>query len=198
MKGLGFIASPDDARDIIFSASAGLSSLPEDYLLRNVHRVVDQGSDSTCAAISLSHIIDWQASARDLVVKGNTVSNIYALREDKEQEGMVPRQALSALKHEGVGGYKIKGYARVNDPVAAREAILTNGPVMACYYAYDNNRFWIPSGAMQGGHAVLLTGWEGGNFRLQNSWGYEWGTSGTMDFPDTDWRYVVECWTIML
>lgn len=198
MRSYGFIESPLDSRDKIFGSGLALDALPEDYTLRDVHSVVDQGSNPTCAAISLSHILDWQSSAKDMVIKQNTVKNIYDLRSDKTMEGMIPREALKALKNVGLGNFKIKGFARVDDKVSAREAILTNGPVMACYKAYQGDAFWKPNGESLGGHAVLLTGWEGSNFIMQNSWGISWGANGLAHFPDEDWQYVLECWTILI
>lgn len=196
MRSYGYINTPLDPKDRIFKASGG--QLPEDYVLRDVHKVVDQGEKPICAAISLSHIIDWQTGIQDLKLASNTPENIYELREPKEIEGMVPRQALSALKKEGLGKYKIKSFARLDSAEAAKEAILTNGPVMACFNAYSGDAFWFPNGEVLGGHAVLLTGWEGVQFVMQNSWGYEWGSNGKAYFPEDCWKYVLECWTIMI
>ena len=196
-RSYGYIQSPADNRDIIFG-SVQESSLPEDYILKDVHRVVDQGTDPICAAISLSHIIEWQLSARDVKLKENTPWNIYKLRGDENMQGMIPREALKALQKTGIGNYKIGHYARVNTIEGAKEAILTNGPLLTCFEAYDRETFWIPEGSSVGGHAVLLTGWEGNHFVLQNSWGTQWGDGGKMMLPASDWRFVLEAWTILI
>lgn len=198
MRSFGFIESPLDSNDNIFKSGYSLESLPEDYVLKNVHPVVDQGEEPICAAISISHILDWQLSAKDMVVKDNNPEYIYGLRSDKSIEGMIPRDALTQLKRTGIGKYKIGNFSRIEDSVSAREAILTNGPVMACFRAYSGDAFWIPNGNQLGGHAVLLTGWEGNNFIMQNSWGTVWGNGGKAYFPDDEWKYVLECWTILI
>lgn len=190
----GYIQSPTDERDHIFSVSA---ALPDSYKLKNVHSVVDQGDAPVCAAISLTHIINWQERARI----GKDVVNhnaIYSLRANKTQDGMIPRQALHALKHEGACGYKIKAYSRVASIDNAKAAIEMNGPLMSCFVAYENDLFWKPQGQCAGGHAVILTGWDSNGFVLQNSWGFDWQNNGTVTLPYEDWKYVMEAWTIMI
>lgn len=194
MKAYGFIQSPSDPRDIIFSSA---SSVPSSYRLSNVPPVQDQGSDPVCAAISLSHMINWQERARigkDVVNK----DAIYDIRSDKSMQGMIPRDALKALKKEGVLGYKIKAYSRIREVNSAKAAIQINGPVMVCFNAYSGDVFWKPEGGLMGGHAVILTGWDQSGFVLQNSWGASWGNGGKMILPYEDWKYVIESWTIMV
>lgn len=188
---LGYIQSPEDKRDIIYKIPI---SVAESYELNNVDRVVNQGQDPICAAISLSTMINWQLGARK---KGFDIPyrSVYELR-DKGMEGMVPRNALKVLKKEGVSGYKIKSYSKVVDAESAKAAILMNGPLMVCFMAYEGDRFWVPGGKELGGHAVVLTGWDKRGFVLQNSWGTEWGAGGKMTMPDSDWKYVLESWTI--
>lgn len=194
MRTYGFIQSPPDERDIIFDASA---VVPEEYRLRNVPAVMDQGERPICAAISLSYMINWQERAKTGkdAVKPNSV---YELRGNKDMQGMIPRVALNNLKKQGADGYKIKGYSRVLNPDSAKAAIQVNGPIMACFSTYDKERFWEPGGQEMGGHAVILTGWQKDGFILQNSWGTQWGNNGIMILPNEDWQYVIESWTIML
>lgn len=196
MKTFGYIESPYDSRDIIFSNIMPVSSK---YNLKNVSNVKDQGSKPICAAISLATMINWQIFVkRDATVKQVKESNIFDLRQDKNQQGMIPREALSALKQKGVSGYKIKSYARVNNVDSAKAAILANGPLMACFMAYESDLFWKPVGEKQGGHAVVFTGWDERGFILQNSWGTSWQQGGTTIFPFEDWNTVIESWTIMI
>lgn len=194
MVSYGFIKSPPDSRDIVFNMA---TVVPDKYLLQNVPNVVDQGADPICAAISLSHIINWQERAKagkDAV----TARSIYSLRKDQSMRGMIPREALKSLKNEGTGGYNIKAYSRIVNPDSAKAAIQVNGPIMICVYAYDTDCFWRPHGKTLGGHAVIFTGWSKDGFVLQNSWGTSWGTNGKMTFPYDDWKYVIESWTIII
>lgn len=194
MRNLGFIESPLDPRDVIFGAQ---SPLPEEYRLKNLATVVDQGDDPICAAISLSHILHWQNKAKGVNLKISPY-DVFDLRSDKNMPGMVPREALCKLKRQGVNGFKIKSFARIDNVNSAKVAIQMNGPIMICLMAYDKDKFWIPGGVKIGGHAVLLTGWTKEGFILQNSWGFKWGAGGSMVFPEEDFARAFECWTIML
>lgn len=195
-KKLGFIQSPYDSRDVIFSASLD-SAIPEEYKLKNVQSVIDQGDDPICAAVSLSEIINWHKFVRS---DKDKVSywDIFDLRADKNMQGMIPRQALSQLKKVGVDGYKIKSYAKIESIEAAKSAIMLNGPILLGLNAYNQSEFWKNNGQYIGGHAVVFTGWDKNGFILQNSWGVEWENGGTAIFGFEYWKDVVEAWTIMI
>ena len=195
-KKLGFIQSPYDSRDVIFSASLD-STIPEEYKLKNVQSVIDQGDDPVCAAVSLSEIINWHKFVRS---DKDKVSywDIFDLRADKNMQGMIPRQALSQLKKVGVDGYKIKSYAKIESIEAAKSAIMLNGPILLGLNAYNQSEFWKNNGQYIGGHAVIFTGWDKNGFILQNSWGVEWENGGTAIFAFEYWKDVVEAWTIMI
>ena len=197
VRNYGYVKSPDDPRDVIFGAD---SATPETYILKDVPGIFDQGADPICAAVTLSTMMGWQRKARG-IGKELDFFGIYDLRDDKDMEGMVPRQALSALKHIGVDGYKIKAYARVTSVAAAKSAIQVNGPILLATMAYGSDgEFWVPiRGVEGGGHATTLVGWTKKGFILQNSWGYSFGAAGQVDFPFEHWnKYVMESWTIML
>lgn len=195
MRNLGYIQSPRDDRDFIFGVpEPSLLSIPSKYMLKDLHECYDQGEDPICAAVCISSIIYWQTM--------NEVDldpfKIFDLRSNKNMQGMIPREALNGMQKKGVGRYKIGRYARVSTPEQAKAAILTNGPIMICVNAYDKDDFWVPGGEFLGGHAVQLTGWDKDGFWLQNSWGPEWGRAGGTVFPEKDWTYVLEAWTILL
>lgn len=194
MRNLGFISSPLDPRDDVYKSS---SVVPTTYELKNVESVINQGEMPICAAISLQCMIGWQRAAF-LMKDGPSYRSIYDLRKDKSQDGMIPREALKSLKKEGVGGYKIKAYSRVEDVDSTKAAILINGPMMVCFMAYDSEQFWKPEGQKLGGHAVILIGWNKEGFILQNSWGIDWCDKGRTILPYKDWDAVIEAWTIMI
>lgn len=195
MRSWGYKESPYDSRDMIFSAPEKVEN--SGYILENLPSIVDQGPSPICAAVSLYNIINWQNKAKDNGVKVK-FWDIYDLRDDKSMQGMVPRQALSALKKEGVDGYKIKAYARVDSIEDAKFALLINGPLLAGFIAYNEGRFWEQTGPELGGHAVTLTGFNKDGFILRNSWGTDWMSGGETIFPYSDWEKVLECWTIMI
>ena len=67
MKAFGYIESPYDDRDIIFSNILPVSNK---YILKNISAVKDQGLKPICAAISLATMINWQIFVkRDTTVK---------------------------------------------------------------------------------------------------------------------------------
>ncbi len=195
MRSWGYKESPYDSRDMIFSAPEKVEN--SGYILENLPSIVDQGASPICAAVSLYNIINWQNKAKDNGVKVK-YWDIYDLRDDKSMQGMVPRQALSALKKEGVDGYKIKAYARVDSIEDAKFALLINGPLLAGFIAYNEGRFWEQTGPELGGHAVTLTGFNKDGFILRNSWGAGWMSGGETIFPYSDWEKVLECWTIII
>lgn len=120
--GLGYIPSPADDRDAIMNMQH--EAVPDEYKINNVDSVVDQGSSPICAAISLAEILNWRKSIRD-VKRPAKISpyDIYDLREDKGQDGMVLRDAIKSIKNVGVDGEKINSYARIIDPVSAKSGV---------------------------------------------------------------------------
>ena len=119
-RAYGYVPSPRDDRDIFFQP---MGATPEEYVLENVPGPFDQGMAPICAAVTLGTITGWQQGVRGL--KPNLdFFEIYDLRDDKNMEGMVPRQALSAFKKQGVDGYKIKAYARIDSVAAANTTLV--------------------------------------------------------------------------
>lgn len=195
--GLGYIPSPADSRDAVLNMSH--EAIPDSYNIRDLGGVVDQGSAPICAAVSLAEILNWRRRIRS-EKKPDRISpyDIYDLRADKDQDGMVLRDAIKAIKNIGVDGERINSYARIIDPVSAKVALMLNGPLIIGLYCYNyGNRFWQGQGKNLGGHAVILTGWDKSGFVLRNSWGLDWGSSGETTFPLEDWCYMLECWTIV-
>lgn len=196
MKSLGYIQSPRDDRDIIFSHN--IETLWESYDVNSLSSVKDQGNDPICAAICIADILGWQ----EKVIGGKGSPNVFSifnLREDKSQQGLIPRDTLKQIKKQGVDGFTIESYARISDPESAKAAILMNGPVMIGTEVYNyDSMFWKGGGKLLGGHAVLLTGWDKKGFIVRNSWGSSWGDGGYTHFPFSDWIYILEAWTILL
>lgn len=202
-RAFGMIPSGDDPRDIIYSGShvGGAPSIPDKYSLPNPPMVLDQGSTPMCAAVSIASIMEWQSMAKDPSNKGRVYDpyQIFNLREDKSMQGMIPREALKSVKNTGVGGNKIDEFAKITNFELLKMSILCNGPVMIGTYAYENPiYFWRPEGKLQGGHAVVLLGWEEKGYILQNSWGFNYGESGRIIMPFEDEKYVLEAWTIIM
>ena len=87
--------------------------------------------------------------------------------------------------------YKIDNwsYASSGSPPAAsvlKNAIYTNGPLVAVFdvytdfFSYHSGIYSYVSGEYEGGHAILIVGWNDADsaFIVKNSWGTGWGESG--------------------
>jgi C1A family cysteine protease len=87
--------------------------------------------------------------------------------------------------------YKIDNWNYVSSgtPPAAsalKNAIYTNGPVVAGYdvytdfFSYHSGVYSYVSGQYEGGHGILIVGWNDDDsaFIVKNSWGTGWGESG--------------------
>ena len=86
--------------------------------------------------------------------------------------------------------YKIDGwsYASTGSPTAdaLKNAIYAKGPLVAVFdvytdfFSYHTGVYSYVSGNYEGGHAVLIVGWNDSDnaFIVKNSWGTGWGESG--------------------
>jgi hypothetical protein len=83
--------------------------------------------------------------------------------------------------------YKILNYGSVSFSVAAiKDALVNYGPLVTTFnvygdfYGYSGGIYSYTSGAYQGGHAVLIVGYDDVNscFIVKNSWGTGWGEAG--------------------
>lgn len=202
IRSFGMIPSGEDPKDHIYSGThIGMPSIPKEYEIPNKPMVLDQGSSPICAAISIASIMEWQSMAKDPNNKGKAYDpfQIYNMREDKTVDGMIPRQALSAVKKNGVKGDHIEEFARVTNYDMIKMGIICNGPVMIGMAAYeDPTYFWKPVGKQLGGHAVVLVGWNEEGYVLQNSWGVEYGRGGRVIMPFEDEKYILETWTVVM
>ncbi len=87
--------------------------------------------------------------------------------------------------------YKLNSWSYVSSgapPSAAalKSAIYANGPIVTVFdvytdfYSYRSGVYSYTNGDYEGGHAVLIVGWNDadGAFIVKNSWGTRWGESG--------------------
>lgn len=94
---------------------------------------------------------------------------------------------------------RISQYVRVTQVNAIKSALLAGNPVlmaMSWYADMDvvdgilttDYRGW------DGGHCMFIYGWDERGWKVQNSWGYDWGVNGTMIVPyDME---IEECWVV--
>lgn len=168
--------------------------------------ITDQGSTNMCVTHAVACFLNWVTDMKlKTPNKDNKVSldDIYTIREDKKHDnGMTIKEALHYLKHHGVksaiGILKINDYAMVGSELIAKQAILTNGPLIIALPVYDSTRndFWN-GGELEGAHCVTLVGYDNIGFKVRNSWGRSYGRNGYWTLPYSEWNKVKEAWTII-
>jgi C1A family cysteine protease len=102
------------------------------------------------------------------------------------------RQSRSLFKE----GYpnRISQYCRVDSPNAIKSALISGNPVLMAMTWYadmeviddilvTNQLGW------EGGHCMFIYGWDERGWKVQNSWGSDWGNQGCMIVP---YEYPIE------
>lgn len=218
--------SPVDHRDWKFESILTVqTTFPSTFDLRsNLPPVRDQGFRGTCAAFSASCIKEYHEKKENPTLFSGYISpnSIYWYRSNKPQEGMFLRDVMKILTNQGASRevyfpytpttepktipaaavtdaakFKISGYAQITTISAAKQAIMTSGPLLVAFPYYDNGTpmFWRPKGSILGGHAVTAVGWTEEGFIIRNSWGSDWNGNGHVIFPFTDWGLQWEVWS---
>jgi C1A family cysteine protease len=117
----------------------------------------------------------------------NTGTNLESCYPYAAQNGI----CSSACSNWQTSAHKIEHWSYVSSgsppaPSVMKEAIYTNGPIVAVYdvytdfFSYHSGVYSYVSGEYEGGHAILIVGWNDAEsaFIVKNSWGMGWGESG--------------------
>lgn len=102
-------------------------------------------------------------------------------------EAMLARQRMS-----------VYAFAETMDEIL--EHLRTKGPVVVGtewtndMFTPDANGFVRPTGSVAGGHCYLLYGVEGENFLFKNSWGVQWGDSGSFRMTIPNFQVLLDAW----
>ena len=192
MRTFGYVKSTLSASDASVDSQTGI--LPGQYDLRaQLPDVRDQGSVSKCVSCSVTDMLIYKSRSED---RNLTIKDDFFFKEryDKKIDGMSPKEAFEIAK----SNYKLKLYAKVGSAEIAKKSILVYGVVLIALPCYnDTNDFWLKSGALMGGHAVTLVGWNNNGFILRNSWGTSYGTGGYHILPYDKFNSAYECWVII-
>ena len=107
------------------------------------------------------------------------------------------RQSRTLFKE----GYpnRISQYCRVDSPNAIKSALMAGNPVLMAMTWYADME--VVDGVLvtnqlgwEGGHCMFIYGWDERGWKVQNSWGPEWGNQGCMIVP---YEYPIEeFWTV--
>lgn len=191
MRHFGFTQSNLDGTELRYNTIG--SKLPEEYELKDLPEIVDQGSSPICMSAVLSDQVNWKLNYIKEYGKLG-ISDIYDLSK-KRIDGLNPKEAYQLLLSKTK--YPFKRYAIVGSEIAAKNAILSNGILMIALPVKSmNNDFWNGNDEL-GGHAVSLVGWNNDGFILRNSWGTSYGNLGYYNFPYSDFDKIIESWILI-
>lgn len=110
---------------------------------------------------------------------------LYEIKKDKLFENGYP--------------HRISQYCRVNTVSAVKASLLAGNPVLIAMEWYADME--VVDGVLttsykgyDGGHCMFIYGWNELGWKVQNSWGEDWGNHGTMIVPYE--MPIEECWTL--
>lgn len=94
---------------------------------------------------------------------------------------------------------RISEYFRVNTVAAVKLALLSGVPLLMAMEWYEDME--VVDGVLTtdfigygGGHCMFIYGWDERGWKVQNSWGEDWGANGTFVLP---YEYgMAECWAV--
>ena len=101
--------------------------------------------------------------------------------------------------HEDGIPHRISQYCRVNSVNAIKASLYAGNPVLIAMNWYTDMK--VDDGVLitnyqhcDGGHCMFIYGWDERGWKVQNSWGEDWGVNGTMIVPYD--MHIEECWTL--
>ncbi|MDE2102571.1 MAG: peptidoglycan-binding protein [Patescibacteria group bacterium] len=207
-KNLVLIPSPTDHRDVeaeaVISPILGETPIP-DLFPGEKTTVKDQGQKPICVGCASTEVKEYSEKKKGIIQE---FDEDWMYQQCKQIDGMPDfpgtylRSAMLILKNVGclpkggdpndaqtIAKYRIAGFVRVDTtPDAIKRAIWAFGSVMAGFRGSNGGwqaailRAPVP-GEETWGHAVREYGYEISFIQGQNSWGSDWGDSGTFRDP---------------
>lgn len=201
------------------------SKFPKKFLCDHLRPVKNQGKRGTCVAMSVSCIKEYQETVENPLLEDEEFSpnSLYIYRKTKKS-GMYCRNAMKVLHEKGMCreelfpysrkepkeippnavseayNYRTKSYAKVNTIDGVKTALLNYGPLLIAFPYYKNGKpeFWKRpdvKAKADGGHAVVIVGWNEKGFIIRNSWGAKWNGDGHVLYSYSDWGSHWEIWS---
>jgi len=205
VSNLGWIPSKIDGSEIIFS-SPKECTIPEKYSYRDVlPQVINQGKLSICVPCSLSSYLNWKENIKDGSNDDNSIDlfEIYNSRKNKG-DGMTYKDAFRKLRHDGVesanGKMSIKTYGKIDNVNDLKFALIANGPCFGALPVYsDDCDFWKKKDGyrLKGYHAISIVGYNEDGFVIRNSWGTSFCDNGYTTIKYSDFKVLLEIWTVI-
>lgn len=95
---------------------------------------------------------------------------------------------------------RISGYCKVDTVATAKTALMAGTPLLMAMDWYEDME--VVDGVLRtdfvgyaGGHCMYIYGWDERGWKIQNSWGTDWGENGTFVLPYE--LGMAECWAVM-
>lgn len=146
---------------------------------------LDQGQEGACTGFGTAHVLASEPLERPDM--SNELARAIYLEAQKQDEWAGENYSGSsvngAMKAAMLKGY-ISEYRWCKTLLEVRHALSYHGGVVIGVNWYesmfqpDSNGYVHVAGAVRGGHALMLAGYEGDVFFLENSWGQNWGLVG--------------------
>ncbi|MGI6150353.1 MAG: C1 family peptidase [Christensenellales bacterium] len=219
----GALQSPPDPRDFRLAAAA-IRELPKKHM-QEMPPVIDQGKVGNCVAQACCYASkaangpdfdpNWVYGRRKETDYQGPGWYLRLALKTLLKEGNVPWTGQEPLevedvqkyvkKHEArllalARDYKIEHYARLASANEIKTALLAgmrvvfSAPITS--FEPDQEGLFRCTINEHGGHAMSVWGYDGELFRVQNSWGRDWGQSGRCWMLAEDILRWNDCWAI--
>jgi hypothetical protein len=127
----------------------------------------------------------------------------YGVSTDKFFPMEKLNKSIQPYVYDDAQKYKVTQYNYIVKLDTLKIALFNNGPVMAILPVYNSTTmFWKNNATINntdiGYHCISIIGFDDVNEQLliRNSWGTNWGMSGNTWFPYSDFKLIVESWTL--
>lgn len=207
-KGFGRVPAID-FRDRKYAIS--LPGIPADvrgHRYWHAGPVLDQGNTSQCVAFAGEGLLVAGPVKNKMLQDPNALYNMCRQNDEwpgEDYDGTSVRGLMKVLKDAGL----VSIYNWASDVPTTVAQVFKNGPVVFGTDFYQGmmsthaNGFVKADGLMVGGHAYLCIGvnteklcpdGSRGAFRIQNSWGTDWGQHGRFWLTFTDAAKLIQAW----
>lgn len=189
----GFKPSQFDGTEKKVNLTKGI--VPGSYSLSKLlPPVLNQGDTYKCVAYSCANALTYYGKVKELpkVDYTNMIDPIYNSRTNNTDDGMSIKDALRFVR------LKVKkDFATIGSIEQLKRAIIAYGPCLGALPVCNSSKFFWKDGQVQGGHCILIVGFDSVGFTIMNSWGQNWGIKGFTTIPYKDFDKFYELWTLI-